>query len=94
MTMLTVWRMHEKRGAGLSLSRATCGGGAGSHLGVHAQQGVGPGVELLLQGDDDELHALLRLLPDEAGHLETFTFRAYDRYICRDTHTHSVTQTQ
>jgi len=40
------------------------------YVGVDSQQSVGLGEELLLQGDDDDLHVLLGLLSDEAGHLD------------------------
>lgn len=41
------------------------------YVGVDSQQSVGLREELLLQGDDNNLHVLPRLLPDETGHLDT-----------------------
>lgn len=40
------------------------------HVRVDSQEGVSFGEELLLQGDDDDLHVLSGLLSDEARHLE------------------------
>lgn len=37
---------------------------------VDPQQGVGLGEELLLQGDDDDLHVAAGLVLEEAGHLD------------------------